>query len=160
VNDVVISGLTWYGALGGALIAGLFFAFSVTVMSALGQVSPATGITVMQSINRTIINPVFLLTFLGTGLVSLVLGVASLLDLGETDARYALAGSAIYLIGVIVVTSAMNVSRNVALDKLDAAAESSVPTWNAYLSEWTAWNHVRTVATLGATICFILALQA
>jgi uncharacterized membrane protein len=113
----------------------------------------------MQSINRTIINPLFMLAFLGTALVSLVLGIASLFDLDETTARYALAGCVIYLIGVIGVTFAANVPRNNALDKLDASAESSVSTWNSYRSQWTSWNHVRTIASLGATVCFILALQ-
>ena len=29
--------------------------------------------------------------------------------------------------------------------------------WARYVSEWTAWNHVRTAAALGAAISFILA---
>jgi uncharacterized membrane protein len=29
--------------------------------------------------------------------------------------------------------------------------------WTHYLSVWTAWNHVRTAASLAAAACFILA---
>jgi uncharacterized membrane protein len=29
--------------------------------------------------------------------------------------------------------------------------------WTHYLSVWTAWNHVRTVASLAAAAAFILA---
>jgi uncharacterized membrane protein len=38
-------------ALGCGLIAGVFFAFSVFVMSALARLQPAQGIAAMQSIN-------------------------------------------------------------------------------------------------------------
>ena len=58
------------------------------------------------------------------------------------------AGAALYLLGVIAVTMAFNVPRNDALARLDPAAPEAVTYWRRYLSEWTAWNHVRTVAPL------------
>jgi uncharacterized membrane protein len=30
--------------------------------------------------------------------------------------------------------------------------------WRAYVSEWTAWNHVRAAAALSAAVVFTLAL--
>jgi uncharacterized membrane protein len=30
--------------------------------------------------------------------------------------------------------------------------------WKRYLTEWTAWNHLRTAASLAAAAAFILAL--
>ena len=30
--------------------------------------------------------------------------------------------------------------------------------WTAYLSSWTAWNHVRTMASLAAAASFTMAL--
>jgi uncharacterized membrane protein len=38
----------------------------------------------------------------------------------------------------------------------DSAAGKSV--WTEYLSNWTAWNHVRTATSLAASACFIMAL--
>jgi uncharacterized membrane protein len=64
--DQLFFALTLAAALGCGLLAGLFFAFSVSVMKALARLPSAEGITAMQSINVTIINPVFLATFFGT----------------------------------------------------------------------------------------------
>ena len=54
------------GAIGTALIAGAFFAFSSFVMGALGKLPPAQGIAAMQSINVVVINPWFMSAFIGT----------------------------------------------------------------------------------------------
>jgi uncharacterized membrane protein len=53
-------------AIGCGLIAGVFFAFSVSVMIALRRISAPCGIAAMQAINVAIINPLFLGVFLGT----------------------------------------------------------------------------------------------
>ena len=47
--------LTLLAALGRALMAGTFFAFSAFVMCALGRLRPATGIAAMRSINVVVI---------------------------------------------------------------------------------------------------------
>ncbi len=49
--------LTFVAALGCGLVAGVFFAFSTFVMKALGRVPSAAGISVMQSINATVLTP-------------------------------------------------------------------------------------------------------
>ncbi len=46
-------GLTFAAAIGSGLMAGLFFVFSVTVMTALGKLPAPAGIAAMQSINST-----------------------------------------------------------------------------------------------------------
>lgn len=43
-------------ALGSALMAGTFFAFSSFIMGALGRLPPAEGISAMQSINVVVLN--------------------------------------------------------------------------------------------------------
>ena len=58
-------------ALGSGAIGGVFFAFSNFVMPALARVAPAEGIHAMQAINVTVLNRLFLGTFMGTGLLSL-----------------------------------------------------------------------------------------
>ena len=63
-----------------------------------------------------------------------------------------------YLLGSFIVTVALNVPLN---DRLAAAkpdAPETVALWATYLSQWTAWNHVRTVASLLATALLTLAL--
>ena len=59
------------GAIGAGLMAGTFFAFSTFIMAALARVPAAEGIRSMQAINITVINPFFMLAFMGTALISL-----------------------------------------------------------------------------------------
>ena len=62
-------------AVGCALVAGLLFAFSTSVMPALRQRPAAEGISVMQAINSNILNPLFGLVFGGTTVLCLVLAI-------------------------------------------------------------------------------------
>ena len=47
------------------LIAGVFFAYAVSVMPALRSMDDATFVSVLNRINVVIVNPVFLVVFLG-----------------------------------------------------------------------------------------------
>ena len=75
--------LTLIAALGSGLMAGLFFAFSSFIMTALAKLPPEQGIAAMNSINVTILNATFGLAFFGTALLCLGLGVASILRWAE-----------------------------------------------------------------------------
>ncbi len=145
-------------ALGCGLIAGLFFAFSVSVMKALGALPHAQGIAAMQSINIVILNLWFLTAFFGTGAACLVLVVAALLRWSDPGAGYALSGGLLYLIGALLVTMAFNVPRNNALARVEVASAEGAKLWADYLNTWTAWNHVRTIAALAAAASFTLSL--
>ena len=150
--------LAFVSALGSGLVAGVFFAFSTFVMRALARLSPAEGICAMQHINVTVITPLFMAALFGSGLTSLALVVAALLDWDGSHGPYLVAGGALYVIGTLVVTMAFNVPRNDELAALDPAAPGSDTVWKRYLAEWTAWNHVRTVAPLVASGLLVAAL--
>jgi uncharacterized membrane protein len=66
IIDGLLFTFTFMGVLGCGLMAGLFFAFSVSVMKALARLPSGAGMAAMQSINVAIINPVFLAAFFGT----------------------------------------------------------------------------------------------
>jgi uncharacterized membrane protein len=155
-NAILIT--TFISALGCGLIAGAFFAFSTFVMRALAQLPPAQGIAAMQSINIVVINPIFMLALFGTGLACLVLAISSLARWHNPGAGYVLAGSLLYILGTDLVTILFNVPRNNALAVVNPASTEGVAVWTSYLSSWTAWNHVRTIAALAATALFIIAL--
>lgn len=137
-------------ALGCGLIAGVFFAFSTFVMKALAQQPPAQGIATMQSINITVINPWFMTVFLGTGAACLLRAISSLLKWHQPGVVYLFAGSLLYLVGTIGVTMAFNVPLNDALAKVEPSSADGAKLWASYLTHWTTWNHVRTVAALAA----------
>jgi uncharacterized membrane protein len=150
--------LKLFSALGCGLIAGVFFAFSSFVMSALAQLQPTQGIAAMQSINITVINPLFMTVFLGTAVACLFLAVSSLLKWRQPGAVYLFVGSLLYLIGTVLVTIVFNVPLNDALAKVDPSSTDGAKLWVSYLANWTVWNHVRTVAALAAAAAFTIAL--
>jgi len=149
--------LTFVAALSG-LVAGIFFAFSNFVMKALARVSPGQGIAAMQSINVVVLNRWFFAVFLGTAGCCLVLAVSSLIRWQKPGAGYLLVGSLLYLIGTILVTIAGNVPLNDALAAVNPSSAEAGPVWTNYLKNWTAWNHVRTIAALAAAASFTVAL--
>jgi uncharacterized membrane protein len=148
--DRLLFPLTIASALGCGLIAGAFFAFSSFVMKALAHLPPSQGIAAMQSINVKVINPWFLTPFLGTAAACLVLAVSSLRHWQRPHAVFLLAGSLAYFLGTFVVTMLFNVPRNNALAVADPKSTEAARLWANYLTTWTAWNHVRTVAALAA----------
>ena len=143
-------------ALGSGLIAGVFFIFSVAIMRALERVPG--GMKAMQSLNVVIINPMFLGVFLGTALLSGVLGVTAVLQWRSAGSEWLLAGCLVYLIGSIGVTVVFNVPMNNALAAADPASPEGRRVWADYLRNWTFWNHVRAIASLAAAASFTLGL--
>jgi uncharacterized membrane protein len=139
---------------------GRSFAFSTFVMKALARLPAAQGIAAMQSINVVAINPLFMAALFGTAAGCAVLAVSSLLTWHKPGAVYLLAGSLLYLVGTILVTIVFNVPRNDALAAVDPASAEGARLWAGYVTSWTAWNHVRTVAALAAAASLTMALCA
>jgi len=155
----VISTVTLLAALGSGLIAGLFFAFSVSVMRALSRIPAPAGIAAMQSINIVVINPWFFSAFFGTAVLSIAAIVVALMRWQDPRAAYLLAGGIVYLVGTILVTMVCNVPRNNALAALAPESPEAAKYWLNYLSTWTAWNHVRTSAPLVSAALFTWAFR-
>jgi uncharacterized membrane protein len=150
--------LTLLAALGSGIMAGLFFAFSTFVMQALGKRPAPVGIAAMQSINETILNPVFFSVFFGTALLSLALAILALTGWSDAGAAWRLAGALLYLIASIGITMLFNVPLNNRLAKVAPDSAGGATVWAHYLKVWTAWNHVRTIGCIGATGSFILGM--
>lgn len=159
VTDGLLFALKLAAALGCGLIAGVFFAFSAFVMKAFARLPPGEGMAAMQSVNIAVLNPWFLTVFMGTAAACLAAIVSALLRWQEPGAAYLLAGGLLYVIGCFLVTVVFNVPRNEALAAAAPADPGSASLWAAYLTSWTAWNHVRTVASLAAAASFTIALR-
>ncbi len=150
--------LKLFTALGCGLVAGVFFAFSTFVMSALARLQPREGIAAMQSINITAINPLFMTALFGTALACLFLAIASISKWHQPGAVYLLVGSLLYLVGTVVVTIAFNVPLNDALAIAKPDSTEAANLWARYLTNWTLWNHVRTIAAFGAAVLLTIAI--
>ncbi|MET8423024.1 anthrone oxygenase family protein [Nocardia sp. NPDC004860] len=128
------------------LIAGVFYAYATSVMTALGQSDDRTFIDVMQKINVVIINPWFMLGFMGTVGFTVL---AAALHLGK-DNRTTLIWIGVALaLNVIAfcVTSGLNVPLNNQL--ANAGDVGQIPDLAAvrsqFESSWVTWNIVRAV---------------
>lgn len=150
--------LKLFSALGCGLVAGVFFAFSTFVMNALSRLQPKEGIAAMQFINITAINPLFMIALFGTAVTCILLAISSILKWQQPGAVYFLVGSLVYLIGTVLVTIAFNVPLNDALVKVKPESIEGAKLWAKYLTDWTFWNHVRTLAALVAAVLLTLAL--
>jgi uncharacterized membrane protein len=159
VSDPLVA-LTVVTALGCGLSAGALFAFSSFVMRALARLPAPQGIAGMNSINVVAVTPVFMTALFGTGLLCIALAAWALVGWHGSFSPYLVAGGAVYVIGVPGVTMAFNVPRNDALARVDPADAQADHYWRRYVSEWTAWNHVRVLAGIAAAAALTLGLQA
>jgi uncharacterized membrane protein len=156
--QAIVTGLLWFSAIGCGLLAGLYFAFSTFIMTALGRIGQAAGIMAMNAINVVIVQSLFMPLFLGTTLASLLLAVAAAFRWGEPGAAVMLAGGALYVIGMFVCTAVIHVPLNHALAAVDPTSVEGASLWARYLTDWTLWNHVRTISSTVACALFIWAI--
>jgi uncharacterized membrane protein len=156
-GDLITVG-TVAAAVGCALVAGLMFAFSTSVMPALARRPDDEGIAAMQAMNSAILNPLFGLVFGGTAVLCLVLGVTAPFTTDESHATLRAIGSVLYLVGTFGVTMVVNVPMNNALDAVDPASDEGRSYWHTYLPRWTAWNHLRALLGTAASVLLILAV--
>ena len=156
----LVTASLWFSAIGCGLLAGLYFAFSAFIMTSLGRIDQAAGISAMNAINVDIVRSSFLPLFLGTTLVSALLAGFAILRWSEPGAWALLAGGVIYVLGMFVVTMLFNVPLNDALAAVAPASAEGGAVWARYLRDWTLWNHVRTLACTAATALYILAIAA
>jgi uncharacterized membrane protein len=140
------------------LLAGLYFAFSTFIMTALGRIGQVPGIMAMNAINTTIVQSLFMPLFLGTTLTGLVLAIVAMFRLGEPGTMAMAAGGIVYVVGMFACT--INVPLNNALAAVDPAGAEAASLWARYLNDWTWWNHVRTISSTAACMLFVAAIAA
>lgn len=156
----VIHVLTLISIIGCGLIAGIFFAFSTFIMQALSRLDNSKGIEAMQLINVTVLTPWFLVAFMGTAALCLILGISTFWSWVQPGKSYLLIGCLFYFIGTFLVTIVFNVPMNNVLKDMDPATAESSDYWKGtYLTKWVFWNHVRTAAAVLGAIFLMIAIR-
>lgn len=150
--------LLWTSAIGCGLMAGVYFAFSAFIMTSLGRIAPAAGMAAMNATIVDIVKSPFIPVFMLTTLTAASLAVLGVMRWGQPGSALMVMGGVIYVLGMFVVTTAVNQPMNEALLAADPATSQGVALWSRYVTEWTMWNHVRTVASAIAMGMFIAAL--
>ncbi len=135
------------------LMSGLWYGWTASVIPGTRRVADTNYIDTMQNINRAIINPAFIIPFMG---IPLLLGVAAFLQFRSGDTRRGwllVSATATYVIGVLGVTVGGNVPLNDALDAFDLTGsndQSIGSRRHSYETPWNRWHYLRTVANVGA----------
>ena len=138
-------------------VGGAFYGFSTIVMPGLARLPAAQGVAAMQAINVAAVRVPFMVAFMGTAPLSIVLGARGIATLGEPAGLLLVVASALYLVGAFGVTIATNVPINNAVDRADATAPETAQLWARLSVRWTRLNHLRTLAALAAAGVFAAA---
>ena len=141
---------------GAGLVTGLLFAFSNFIMRALADLPSDKGMFAMQRINETIINPIFLVLFLGTPILCSVIAVNSGLKINEPGSLFLLVGALAYLIGPFGITVLFNVPLNNLLARADLSESNEI--WPMYQKKWQRWNHIRTYIGVASVVFMAIGL--
>jgi uncharacterized membrane protein len=127
-------------AVAAGLQAGTYYTWACGVMPGLAKVDDHSFTSSMNHINVAIVNPVFMLSFLGAPALAAV-AVATT----SSGARgWAIAGLALAL-GTVAVTAVGNIPLNDALAAGGSRAD--------FETAWVRWNIVRTLTSTGALAC-------
>jgi uncharacterized membrane protein len=141
-----------------ALTAGLFYAWSCSVMPGFTRLNDREFVSVMQKANRAIQNPVFFAAFFGAP----VFLIFSTIYFYYQTPRFflILAAAVIYLAGTFAVTVFGNVPMNDALDRfnLDSATADEIARARAdFERRWNNLNNIRTVSSTLALVFVVIA---
>jgi uncharacterized membrane protein len=142
------------------LMAGVFGLYANTIMPGLRSADDRTFVAAFQSIDRAIINPLFMATFVGALVSS---GATVLLHLDDAERAvlpWSLAAFLLYL-AVFITTIAVNVPLNDAIKSAgdpDDISDLTAVRERFNEAKWARWNLARAVATTAAFGCLMWAL--
>jgi uncharacterized membrane protein len=155
VRALVLAGAT----LATGLVAGVFYAYSVSVDLGLAAQPDASYVATMQEINERIQNPLFFASFFGAVVFPLAALVVHLPGLGSGRFRLISLACLLYIGGGFLRTAFVNVPMNDQLAAVDPEAPGRVLSQarNAYEGPWNFWNGVRTVSSTLAFVALVCA---
>ena len=122
------------------LQAGTYYTWACGVMPGLAEVDDRTFTSTITQVNVAIVNPVFMLSFLGAP----ALAAAAVAATTGNARAWAIAGVALAL-GTVAVTAVGNIPLNDALAAGGSRAD--------FETAWVRWNVVRTLTSTGALAC-------
>ena len=142
------------------LMAGVFGEWSHTIMRGLGKTDDRTFVGAFQALDRAIMNPLFMLAFMGALVFTGVAAVLYLRDDDHSVLPWVALAFGLYL-ATFVITMAIHLPLNDALKAAgdpDRIANLAAVRDAFHETRWVAWNIVRTIATTAAFGCLAWAL--
>ncbi len=139
------------------LTAGLCFTWTNAVTPGIGQLVDMGYLRSFQEMNRAIINPTFMIVFFGPFFLHIA-NVFLLRTSSSTIIWMVLVSSALYIIGVVLVTIFGNVPLNELLDKTDLA-QASLEELQLLRDKFEIkWNRLHLVRTISSILSFLILL--
>jgi uncharacterized membrane protein len=133
------------------ITAGVMFCYQIAIMPGLHQLSDREFINAFRQLDRKIVNPLFVVSFLGGG----ALLVAGTVLEGPGSDRFGLltAASVVYVVGVVIITMTWHVPRNNNLATFPvtiATAQDAAVARKSFEAPWNRLHAVRTLAAIAA----------
>ncbi|MEO1262613.1 MAG: DUF1772 domain-containing protein [Bacteroidota bacterium] len=142
------------------LMAGLFYAWSISVTPGLAMIGDDHYLQAFQSMNRAILNPAFFIAFMGLAVLLPLLSYLSYTAELSTKFWYILIATMLYLGGIILITFFGNVPLNNMLEALSIesmSGEQMDAFRSAFEKKWNRLNWIRTVSSLLSFLLLVLA---
>ena len=133
------------------LSAGLFYAWKISVIPGLKNITDRSYLETMQSINRAILNPEFYIIFFGAILLLILSAYFQFKVSIDNSFWLIITAILFYGIGTIGVTAFGNVPMNESLDLVDLAklnVEELRLTRLHYAGQWNQFNTIRTIFSI------------
>jgi len=132
------------------LQAGTYYTWASAVMPGLARADDRTLVATMQSVNIAIVNPIFMLTFIGAPLLA---GAAAATS-GQTARPWVVAGLTL-AVSTVVITGVGNIPLNNALDAaglVDRIVDLTTVRAD-FESTWVRWNLARALTSTTSLAC-------
>ena len=153
VRTLTLAGATFTTGL----VAGVFYAYAVSVNLGLAEQPDAGYVAAMQAINERIQNPVFFLGFFGA-VLSLLAALAAHSPRPRSGGFWLVTlACALYIGGGFLLTVFVNVPLNEQLARVgaDVSAGELVRARAEYEGPWNFWNGVRAVSSTLAFLALV-----
>jgi uncharacterized membrane protein len=142
------------------LTAGLCFTWSNAVTPGIGRLDDLGFLKAFQAMNRAIINPSFLIVFMGPSLLLFVNALVFKNSSQFTFTSY-LVAAILFFTGVGLVTIFKNVPLNEILDKTVLETASNVELTElrkTFEKPWNRWHMIRTVCSFTAFALLVIGM--
>ncbi len=146
--------------LSAGLMAGLFFAWSISVTPGLAKVGNENYLQAFQSMNRAILNPAFFIFFMGLIILLPLLSYLSYRSQVTGQFGYVLAATILYLTGVIAVTFFGNVPLNNTLEVLQIESMQPQQMSDFRLGFEKKWNQLNMIRTICSSLVLVSLIMA
>lgn len=132
------------------LQAGTYYTWASGVMPGLARGDDRSFVATMQNMNVAIVNPAFMLSFLGAPL----LAGAAIVTSNSSARPWVIAGTA-FAIGTIVITAGGNIPLNNALDSAGSVERITdlAAVRGDFESPWVNWNIARAMTSTASLAC-------